>query len=197
MEKYMTNMRLIMCATSTSKIIAPIRSRCLLVRVAAPTDDEMNGVLNHVAKKERFTLPSAAADQITAASEGNLRKALLVLEAMRMQQPDMRGGADVARPDWETYCAKVADSILSEQSPQRLLDVRGKLYELLSHCIPPAVVLKTIAERIVDRVDDELKPQIVHWAAHYELRMRQGSKKIFHLEAFCAKVMMVVKNFNV
>lgn len=142
MEKYMTNMRLIMCANSTSKIIAPIRSRCLLVRVAAPTDDEMAGVLNHVAKKERFNLPESAANQITRSCDGNLRKALLVLEAMRMQQPDLRGDVDVARPDWETYCAKVADSILQEQSPQRLLDIRGKLYELLSHCIPPAVVLK-------------------------------------------------------
>ena len=32
MEKYMNNMRLILCANSTSKIIAPIRSRCLFVR---------------------------------------------------------------------------------------------------------------------------------------------------------------------
>ena len=38
----MTNMRLILCANSTSKIIAPIRSRCLLVRVSAPTDDEVS-----------------------------------------------------------------------------------------------------------------------------------------------------------
>ena len=41
MEKYMNNMRLILCANSTSKIIAPIRSRCLLVRVAAPDQDEV------------------------------------------------------------------------------------------------------------------------------------------------------------
>jgi DNA polymerase III delta prime subunit len=41
MEKYMSNMRIILCANSTSKIIAPIRSRCLLVRVAAPNDDEV------------------------------------------------------------------------------------------------------------------------------------------------------------
>jgi replication factor C subunit 3/5 len=46
MEKYMTNMRLIMCANSTSKIIAPIRSRCLLVRVAAPTDDEVSYLID-------------------------------------------------------------------------------------------------------------------------------------------------------
>ncbi|KAJ3283855.1 Replication factor C (RF-C) subunit, partial [Blyttiomyces sp. JEL0837] len=40
MEKYMGNLRVILCCNTTSKIIAPIRSRCLLVRVAAPTDAE-------------------------------------------------------------------------------------------------------------------------------------------------------------
>ncbi|ORY28295.1 P-loop containing nucleoside triphosphate hydrolase protein [Naematelia encephala] len=189
MEKYMNNMRLILCASSTSKIIAPIRSRCLLVRVAAPTTDEMSKVLHHVAKKERFSLPETAAQQIIDTSSGNLRKALLVFEAMKMQRPDLSGDIEVAKADWETYCGKVADLILQEQSAPKLLEVRGKLYELLSHCIPPTVILKTIAERIVDKVDDTLKPQIVHWAAYYELRMRMGSKKIFHLEAFVAKVM--------
>ncbi|KAK1924971.1 putative subunit of DNA replication factor C (RF-C) [Papiliotrema laurentii] len=196
MEKYMNNMRLILCANSTSKIIAPIRSRCLLVRVAAPTDDEMSTVLHHVAKRERIPLPDPARDSIINSSDGNLRKALLVFEAMRMQKPDLTGDLDVAKPDWETYCVKVADAILQEQSAQRLLEVRGKVYELLSHCIPPTVVLKTIAERLVERSDEQLKQQIIHWAAHYELRMRQGAKKIFHLEAFIAKVMTVYKTYT-
>lgn len=102
----------------------------------------MSSVLNHVAKKERFTLPPSASDAIIEAADGNLRKALLVMEAMRMQNPDLNGDVDVAKPDWEVYCAKIAESIMQEQSPQRLLDIRGKIYELLSHCIPPAVVLK-------------------------------------------------------
>jgi replication factor C subunit 3/5 len=41
MEKYMSNMRIILCANSTSRLIAPIKSRCLLMRVAAPTSDEV------------------------------------------------------------------------------------------------------------------------------------------------------------
>jgi replication factor C subunit 3/5 len=102
----------------------------------------MTSVLNQVAKKERFTLPPSASDAIIEAADGNLRKALLVMEAMRMQNPDLNGDVDVAKPDWELYCAKIAESIMQEQSPQRLLDIRGKIYELLSHCIPPAVVLK-------------------------------------------------------
>jgi replication factor C subunit 3/5 len=127
----------------------------------------MSRVLLHVAKKEKFHLPDEASQNIINTSNGNLRKALLVFEAMKMQRPDLIGDIEVAKPDWETYCTKVADLILQEQTAQRLLEVRGKIYELLSHCIPPQVVLKTVAERIVDKVDDTLKPQIIHWAAYY------------------------------
>jgi len=41
MEKYMANIRLILCANSTSKLIAPIKSRCLLMRVAGPEASEV------------------------------------------------------------------------------------------------------------------------------------------------------------
>lgn len=41
MEKYTATCRLILCCNSTSKVIPAIRSRCLGVRVAAPTVDEV------------------------------------------------------------------------------------------------------------------------------------------------------------
>ena len=102
----------------------------------------MSTCLKHVAKREHFHLPDPARDAILGTSQGNLRKAMLVFEAMKMQRPDLTGDLEVAKPDWETYCAKVADAILQEQSAQRLLEVRGKIYELLSHCIPPTMVMK-------------------------------------------------------
>lgn len=55
MEKYMSNMRIILCANSTSKLIAPIKSRCLLIRVAAPTTEEVRMIigdeLNYIASE--------------------------------------------------------------------------------------------------------------------------------------------------
>ncbi|KZT39121.1 P-loop containing nucleoside triphosphate hydrolase protein [Sistotremastrum suecicum HHB10207 ss-3] len=195
MEKYMSNMRIILCANSTSTLIAPIKSRCLLIRVAAPNEDEMSRCLNEVAKKERFDLPPSAAQEIIQDSNGNLRKALLVLETLKMQSPDLTGPLTIAKPDWETYCHKLADMILQEQTPQRVLDVRTKLYELLAHCIPPDVIIKTISNRLVDNVAEPLKADIIHWAAFYQVRMRLGSKKIFHLEAWVIKVMSLYKHF--
>lgn len=102
MEKYMSNLRIILCANSTSRLIAPIKSRCLLVRVAAPSTEEvivfhisflslchvpvqMQTVLEHVAKKLKFDLPPEASSQIAEDAAGNMRKALLVFEALKMQ----------------------------------------------------------------------------------------------------------------
>lgn len=46
---------------------------------------QMTAVLRHVAKKERFHLPENVSEQIVADAGGNMRKAVLVLEALRMQ----------------------------------------------------------------------------------------------------------------
>jgi replication factor C subunit 3/5 len=42
--------------------------------------------------------------------------------------------------DWEVYLKQTAQSILQEQTPRKLLEVRGRLYELLTHCIPPDLI---------------------------------------------------------
>lgn len=40
-----------------------------------------------------------------------------------------------------------------------------------------------------------LKREVVELAAHYDFQMNQGSKAIFHLEAFVAKFMSIYKKF--
>ena len=147
--EYTANLRVILCANSTSRIIGPIRSRCLLMRVGAPTEPEMITVLTHVAKKEGLTVPSHIYSMLARTSAGNLRRALLSFEALHTQDPSfssipsgMKEGLDtIPRPDWEKYCGKVAEKALGEQTPERLLEVRGMLYELLVHCIPPTVIV--------------------------------------------------------
>ena len=93
------------------------------------------------------------------------------------------------RADWENFIDHVAKLIIQEQTPDRLLLIRSKLYELLTNCIPPDVVLRTLVAVLLRRVDDQIKTEIVHWAAYYDHRMELGSKPIFHLEAFVAKFM--------
>lgn len=86
MEKYSPNLRLILLANSTSNIIAPIRSRCLLVRVSAPTVEEIGEVLEKVGRKEGYKGCEALERRIAGECGRNLRRALLMFEAVHAQK---------------------------------------------------------------------------------------------------------------
>lgn len=63
MEKYASSCRLILCCNSQSKVIEPVRSRCLGIRIAAPTEDEVcTFVLCPVNDGKERTLPSCCAN---------------------------------------------------------------------------------------------------------------------------------------
>ena len=195
MEKSSSACRLVMICTNPSKVIDPIRSRCLGIRIAAPSEEEVVGVLHEVCEKERLTLPDELAARIAKASGRNLRRAILALEECKVAQYPFDAAMAVPQPDWEVYIKAIAQDICREQSPARLVATRDKLYELLAKCIPADVILKELCAELVSKLDDELKPQVMACAAFYEHRVQQGSKEIFHLEAFVAKFMVIYKKF--
>ncbi|KAG9997365.1 P-loop containing nucleoside triphosphate hydrolase protein, partial [Aureobasidium melanogenum] len=123
MEKYSPNLRLILLANSTSNIIAPIRSRTLLVRVAAPTEDEICTVLAQVGKKEGYTRCEGLEKRIAKESYRNLRRALLMFEAVHAQNDQVSEKTLIPPPDWEALISQVADEILAERSPARILQL--------------------------------------------------------------------------
>ncbi|MEW5320349.1 MAG: hypothetical protein WDW38_011427 [Sanguina aurantia] len=193
MEKYAAACRLVMVCSNVSKVMEPVRSRCLCVRVSAPSDSEVCDVLQHVARKESVVLPPTFLARVVEHSNRNLRRALLTLEVSRVQQYPFQEGQKVEGADWELYVAEVAADILTEQSPKRLYLVRGKLYELLANCIPPELIMRQLCLELLKKLDDELKQEACCWAAFYEQRMQAGQKHIFHLEAFVAKFMSIYK----
>lgn len=98
-------------------------------------------------------------------------------------------------PDWEALIAQIANQIVEERSPARLLIVRASLYDLLSHCIDATTIIKTLTWKLIPKTDDALKPEVIKWAAFYEHRLKMGSKAIFHLEAFVAKYMRLYERY--
>ncbi|XP_043929162.1 replication factor C subunit 3 isoform X2 [Protopterus annectens] len=195
MEKYMATCRLILCCNSTSKVIPPIRSRCLAVRVPAPSMEDICHVLSSVCKKESLLLPQELARRIAEKSARNLRKALLMCEACRVQQYPFAADQEIAEIDWEVYLKETANAVVSQQTPQRLFEVRGRLYELLTHCIPPEIIMKGLLSELLNNCDGQLKGEVAQMAAFYEHRLQLGSKAIYHLEAFVAKFMSIYKKF--
>jgi replication factor C subunit 3/5 len=197
MEKYVNTCRLLLCCTNPSKVIAPIRSRCLCVRVAAPTHNEVAAVLSTIATKENLKLPPALALRISHECERNLRRAILTLEACKVQSYPFSEDQPLQLPDWQLFIDGLAREIQTEQSPRQLLKVRGKLYELIASCIPPEVIMKRLCAALLKRAPLPVQHEVSFHAASYDHRLHGGQKAIFHLEAFIARYMAIHKKHTV
>jgi replication factor C subunit 3/5 len=178
-------------------VIAPLRSRCLGIRIPAPSCEDITNLLVNIARKEQTNCPRDLAMSISLSSERNVRRAILMLEAAKVQQVPLSPDQPILLPDWELFICRLAREILQEQSPSKLIQARDMLYELLTNCIPPDIILKTLTRELMKALDDELKHELIYWAAYYEHRVQMGSKEIFHLEAFVAKFMAMYKRWIV
>jgi replication factor C subunit 3/5 len=196
MEKYVSTCRIIMLCTSVSRVLGPLKSRCVPIRVPAPTHEQILTTLTTIAKKERVAFPDALLKDITMKSGRNMRKAILMMEGAYVQGIPTEGETMAApTADWEQFIDEIAATMINEQSPRSLMRVRNKLYELLKNCIPPTIILRTLTTVLMRRLDDQIKRETVLWAAYYEHSMKKGSKPIFHLEAFVAKFMSIYKRW--
>ncbi|CAI0427963.1 unnamed protein product [Linum tenue] len=142
MEKYSTSCRLILCCNSSSKVTEAIRSRCLNVRINAPAQEQIVRVLDFIGKKEGLEVPPGFTAHIAEKSNRSLRRAILSFETCRVQQYPFKNYQEISPLEWEEYVSTLSSDIMKEQSPKRLFEVRGKLYELLVNCIPPEILLK-------------------------------------------------------
>mmetsp|Transcript_14342 Transcript_14342/g.18838 ORF Transcript_14342/g.18838 Transcript_14342/m.18838 type:complete len:381 (+) Transcript_14342:123-1265(+) len=206
MEKYVSACRIILCCENVNKIIQPLRSRCLNIRVPAPTEEEICKVLSKVVKTEEkyqvsknngVGLDKGLALKIARHSKRNLRRALLMLQTCKVQHNvlvNVDPNVALPVPDWEKFIANMAKLLCQNQNTQVLLNARKGLYELLANCIPPSIILSTLCAELLRKVDDDLKHQINICAAHYDKRIQMGTKDIFHLEAFIAKFLVIYKN---
>lgn len=193
MENHTHNCRLVLCCERVSKIIGAIKSRCLLIRVPAPSEVAILNVLHTVMKQQNLQLSDEMARRIVASSNRNLTRAVLMLEACKIEHYPFLPGQLPRHPDYMRFIEKLAFTITKEQSPQCVLQARELLYDLLVHLVPPTMVLTALFQFLCLRMDDGMRHQLTHWVAHYDSQMVMGTKAIFHLEAFVIRFMAIYK----
>lgn len=195
MEKYSSNIRIIMISNTTSNIIPPIKSRTLLVRIPAPLPDDITLILTMIADKEsvKFSSDGEKPDflrQLAINADQNLRKSLLGFETMLMQTETINCKSSTIPLDWEIIIKNLSLSIYQTRSVSNLAKTRVVFYELLAHCIPARTILKTLLFELINLCNEDQIGGLVEIGAVFDERLSLGSKAIFHLEGFVAKAMV-------
>jgi replication factor C subunit 3/5 len=77
-------------------------------------------IMTNVCQKENIVFPDDLLSRIAKECEGNLRKALLILEATKSKNYPFNPNQPIEKTDWEVFISELATFIIQEQTPARL-----------------------------------------------------------------------------
>jgi len=84
MEKYTKSCRLIMSCNSLTKIIPPIRSRCLSIRVPCPSESDIKTILTNIKLSESVNISDRQLELIVQSCDRNIRRAVNSLQLSKI-----------------------------------------------------------------------------------------------------------------
>lgn len=193
MEKYMHNCRIIFDCCSLSRVLPPLKSRCVQIRVPAPKKEALCSTLQRIAGYERVKLPDELAEAIAERCRRNPRRAIVMLQVVSGGHSSLGPSTKLPTDGFETTMREICKLVTIEQSPKQLRAIRSKYFELLVKGIPGDFIINFMAKQFLQMLSSYIKLQMIGQAVECEFRCMQGSKDIVHLEAFAAIVMMLIR----
>lgn len=196
MEKYSRIARFILSCNYSSKIIEPIQSRTALFRFRALSSDDIKARLKFIAEKEGLKVSEDAFDLIIDASEGDMRRAINMLQSSAALSQDITrevvaGATSVVLP--EKIAELIELAISGKFTPARKL-----LRELMiSYSISGEDLIMQIYKEIM-RMDmkEETRVKLADIIGEYNFRLVEGSNEIIQMEALLAQISLIGKEIK-
>ncbi|ACB40922.1 replication factor C small subunit [Pyrobaculum neutrophilum] len=188
MEIYAQNTRFILLANYVSRIIDPIISRCAVFRFSPMPRSLMAERLKYIAKREGIEVGEDALDLIYELSEGDMRKAINLLQVAAATNKVVDANAVAAA------AAAVKPSDILELFNLALggdyLKAREKLRELMYIKGVAGVDFIRAFQRELIRMplDDDLKAEIAELLADVDYRLTQGADEEIQMAYLLAKL---------
>ena len=128
MEKYIHNCKFILCGYNMSKVIDPLKGRCLSIRLSKPTDSDIYRLLLNISAKENKLLKQVEYNEIIKKCERNPKLALWLLETKYL-------GLNLELIFWKNNLKQVVEIIMKiinkkDVEHLELMTIRNLIYEV-------------------------------------------------------------------
>jgi replication factor C small subunit len=188
MEKFSSTCRFILSCNYSSKIIEPIQSRCAIFRFRKLENRYIKEYLSKIAEKEKITISDDALDALISLSEGDMRKAINLLQASSIRRKEIT--EEVVFEISSTLKLSEVRDILEKALNSRFIDARRLLLELMvERGLDGNDIINAIHREIFNLdIKDELKVRIIEILGEYDFRMSEGASPDVQIDAFLAKI---------
>lgn len=193
MEMYAETATFILSCNYSSKIIEPVQSRCVVFRFLPLKSKDIIKRLKYICEKENVDYEEKALDAIVYFAEGDLRKAINILQAAAaldktITEDDIYDVVSKARP--EDVRKMIVKALNGE-----FLKAREMLREIMiSYGVSGEDLIDQIYREfsrlaIDGEVDEETYVKFVDVIGEYDFRIREGANPRIQLESLLASLL--------
>lgn len=186
MEKYSSTCRFIMWCTSLSKIIDPLRSRCVCVRIPAPKNSELIGWLMFLSNREKYQISLEEISNIIHIARGNVKIAMWLLEIYIIGTTPSNTYSDIINQ---------ITLLIMQGNIRNILKIRELIYNIIITNINGDTIIKDITFNLChnENLSSDIKYQIIEISSKYEHNIVRGRRDIMHLDAFICHLISILK----
>jgi len=184
MERYQSNCKFILCSYQISKIIEPLRSRCLDIRIPKPTRADILDTLWWIAHNEGYTIPYNIYIKIVSECNRDIKAAIWMLEMYRCKIRDFsltwKSTLDKIINIMHTIYTKKNGIVLSN-----ITECRTVINNILITNITGSEIMVQLMNRIIQQYPEYPKSyvtKIVEKFSEFENRLSKGKRSIIHIE---------------
>ena len=188
MEKYVSSSRFVLLCNYPGKIIEPIQSRCAFFRFQRLGDDVIKEQMAYISKQENVDYTSKGLDMLVKVSNGDLRKAINVLQATAAT-----GGKIEETSVLETVGGvdpNEIEKLLNAARNQEFDRAKGKLQDLIFvRGVAGSDIIREINSNITKMdFSDESKLKIIDRLAEVDFRLTEGASPDIQIAALLAHI---------
>jgi len=187
MEKYSDICKFIFVCDQLSKIIEPIRSRCILLRIPLPTNQQILETILIISEKEKINISLPEINDIIINSENKLNHSIWLLELKKY---------DIKYDNmWNKLIEDMSHIILNNENynPKKFNSVIKKIreifYNLFITNISSQYIIRNLMIKLLQNITNlKLKINIIEITSIFEQRLSQGTRAIIHFESYCIRL---------
>lgn len=187
MEKYSNNCKFILYGNQISKIIEPLRSRCLSIRIPSPSNVDIFNTLVLLSSKEKKILAYNDYIDMVMKSDNNIKKAILLLQS-KLYNIDI---TDSWKIDILNITKYIRHAVIKGITDEHIKGIRENLYKVYITNISSIDIMNELVKLflITFPYNNTFKFNVIKIASKYEERLSQGKRAITHIEAFINNIM--------
>ena len=199
-EKYSKTCRFIMWCYSLSKVIEPLRSRCLCIHIPTQTDEQLYKWMYNICCLEKIKIRPNIIESILAKSNGNLKSILWKLDLYRYNNKIYNSYEEGINRIINEIISIKNNKIVDPEYPINIPKIREYIYKMYVTNISLNIIIKDILKSILFHNKDITKEQIndiINSASEFEYRLSKKRRDIIHLEAFVINIIFILSKKNI